>query len=133
MGKKYIDMKENKLIAEFMEYPDFGTKGDFSYLNYHKSWDWLMPVVDKIEEMGFTTSIKTSYARINPKKNAGYEHYISYITWNEDGWSSRKPHASYDDDYDMGNISYSPKEIIDKRRAVYEAVIAFINWYNKNK
>lgn len=92
-----------------------------------------MDVVERIEEMGFKTAIKTSYVRINPRENANYDHYISYITWNEDGWSSRKPHASYDDDYDMGNISYSPKEIIDKRRAVFEAVVAFINWYNKNK
>ena len=39
---------QNKLIAEFMEYPDLGTKGDFSYLKYHKSWDWLMPVANEI-------------------------------------------------------------------------------------
>ena len=42
-------MENNKLIAEFMNYPDLGTEGDFSYLRYHASWDWLMPVVDKIE------------------------------------------------------------------------------------
>ena len=160
MGNKYIDMKENKLIAEFMGLELEETlEGLFVYakkeqsriklndiktefyeiheLLYQTSWDWLMPVVDKIEEMGFKTAIKTSYVRINPRENAGYEHYISYITFNEDGWSSRKPYASYDDDYldyiDMGNISYTPKEIIDKRRAIFEAVIAFINWYNKNK
>lgn len=53
-------MKDNKLIAEFMGY----TGGsDFQYLThpetlldtnvdellYHTSWDWLMPVVRKIE------------------------------------------------------------------------------------
>ncbi len=92
-----------------------------------------MDVVERIEEMGFTTSIKTGYVRINPRENAGYEHHISYITFNEDGWSSRKPYVSYDDDCDIGNISYNPKEIIDKRRAIFEAVVAFINWYNKNK
>jgi len=50
----------NKLIAEFMEYADLGTKGDFyrrdnkcySYLKYHKSWDWLMPVVRKCSDIG---------------------------------------------------------------------------------
>lgn len=122
--------KENKLIAEFM-----GGKWLewIKIIQYQKEWSFLMDVVERIEEMGFKTAIKTSYVRINPRENAGYEHYISYITFNEDGWSSRKPHASYDDDYDMGNISYSPKEIIDKRRAVFEAVVAFINWYNKNK
>jgi len=42
--------ENNKLIAEFMDYPDLGTEGDFSYLKYHKSWDWLMPVVQKIKD-----------------------------------------------------------------------------------
>ena len=31
-----------------MGYPDLGTEGDFSYLKYHTSWDWLMPVLKKI-------------------------------------------------------------------------------------
>tara|TARA_R100001129_G_C5132868_1_gene193664 strand:+ start:47 stop:319 length:273 start_codon:yes stop_codon:yes gene_type:complete len=56
-------MKDNKLIAEFMELP-IGhmevVKEPFIYehngvwfceseLLYHTSWDWLMPVVNKIE------------------------------------------------------------------------------------
>jgi len=40
--------ENNRLIAEFMDFPDLGTEGDFSYLKYHKSWDWLMPVVREI-------------------------------------------------------------------------------------
>jgi len=40
-------MEDNKLIAEFMQYPDLGTQGDFSYLKYHTSWDWLIPVAEK--------------------------------------------------------------------------------------
>ena len=117
-------MKDNERIAEFM--------GDSFWGRYHVGYN-IMRVVEKIEFMGFTTSIKTSYVRINPKENAGYEHYISYITFNEDGWASRKPYTYNHNDHDMGNISYNPKERIDKRRAVYEAVVAFINWYNKNK
>tara|TARA_B110000858_G_scaffold103773_1_gene118898 strand:- start:56 stop:301 length:246 start_codon:yes stop_codon:yes gene_type:complete len=40
--------KDNRIIAKFMEYPDLGKEGDFFYLKYHDSWDWLMPVVEKI-------------------------------------------------------------------------------------
>ena len=62
--------ENNKLIAEFMDYPDLGTEGDFSYLKYHKSWDWLMPVIDKcyqehmgkhIEEAVMTYEIRKAY------------------------------------------------------------------------
>ena len=39
-------MEDNKLIAEFMGYDD---TGHLCQWEYHTSWDWLMPVVDKIE------------------------------------------------------------------------------------
>ena len=51
--------ENNKLIAEFMGitpneagvYHVSKHKGyDVENLNYQKSWDWLMPVVEKIEE-----------------------------------------------------------------------------------
>ena len=34
-------MDNNKLIAEFMGYPNLGTKGDFSYLKYARSREML--------------------------------------------------------------------------------------------
>lgn len=41
----------NKLIAEFMGYKYVHPSGDYSFeLQYHSSWDWLMPVVKKIQE-----------------------------------------------------------------------------------
>ena len=55
-------MKENKLIAEFMgmQHTDIGwydneeslklKDNTFDKLNFHTSWDWLMPVVEKIED-----------------------------------------------------------------------------------
>ena len=56
-------MKDNKLIAEFMDletpngvYYEHLTKDGhrsklthFMLLEYHESWDWLMPVVGEIE------------------------------------------------------------------------------------
>lgn len=49
--------ENNKLIAEFMgvyseengyDYTKIGNLG----VSYHRSWDWLMPVIHKIESMG---------------------------------------------------------------------------------
>ena len=56
--------ENNKMIAEFM---GISIDGEFAYiedegspleevmpinkLNYHTSWDWLMPVVEKIEQV----------------------------------------------------------------------------------
>ena len=47
-------MNDNKLIAEFMggEHPLTEITHE-AHHNYHTSWDWLMPVVDKIEIEGF--------------------------------------------------------------------------------
>ena len=47
-------MKDNKLIAEFMGYPKIANDEDKrDYLEdcvkYDTSWDWLIPVVNKIE------------------------------------------------------------------------------------
>jgi hypothetical protein len=60
-------MKNNKLIAEFMELPtEFFNSGILNYyfkefnsgawyeeheLSYNFSWDWLIPVVEKIESL----------------------------------------------------------------------------------
>ena len=66
----------NKLIAEFM---GISIDGDFAYiedegspleevmpinkLNYHTSWDWLMPVIEKIESLGYT--FEKNYQRVD--------------------------------------------------------------------
>lgn len=64
-------LEGNKLIAEFMgaewrkdDYGDFGwyyaSPVDFSNwwlasaVQYHTSWDWLLPVMHKICELGYT-------------------------------------------------------------------------------
>ena len=50
--------ENNKMIAEFMGYEVKHNKcyspkyndGTIAPMQFHKSWDWLMPVVNKIEE-----------------------------------------------------------------------------------
>ena len=60
-------IKSNKLIAEFMGY----TQGNHSYgmeingkyytyslMLYDSSWDWLMPVIQKIATLGFKVTLE---------------------------------------------------------------------------
>jgi len=45
--------KETKLIAEFMGFTDEAfERVNLLTLKYNTSWDWLMRVVEKIEDMG---------------------------------------------------------------------------------
>jgi hypothetical protein len=42
-------MKDNKLIAEFMWKHSIAL--DVTDAKYHESWDWLMPVIQKVNEV----------------------------------------------------------------------------------
>jgi len=52
-------MKDNKLIAEFMDLRSTGLsiykESDYKY---HKSWDWLMPVIEKIATHTLSSTIE---------------------------------------------------------------------------
>jgi hypothetical protein len=49
MESKLNNMNSNKLISEFMGMEDHQEMGEYVTPNYNTSWDWLMPVVEKIE------------------------------------------------------------------------------------
>jgi len=90
-------MKENKLIAEFMQkgskslgiYDFDGCHYRLDELKFHTSWDWLMPVVESIFE------------RLDSRDNSATEikKYMLLCCLDE----------------------------------TYNAVVEFINQYNKNK
>lgn len=128
MGQEIID--GNKLIAEFMgmkEKLDFqlpktdeggyypiNKKGEYdlteyftpySHLDYHSSWDWLMPVVEKIETL-------TAF------DGRGEVNYIVSIEANQCIISQGGE----------GEIEYEQSEA--KIGATWKAVVQFINWYN---
>ena len=69
-------------------------------LEYHTSWDWLMPVVEKIESLGYEFTIIES--RCNIKHNT--DHSIEEVLHLE--------------------------LICSKREATYQAVVKFIKELN---
>lgn len=119
--------KNNKLIAEFMGLKrGRGTNRDrftyitpnggvlpLRYLEYNNSWNWLMPVVEKIETMSLTEN-----------KNHLPEFFIMYDQ-REDfkGWY-----------WSISITKLFRKECLGRENtkigAFYAAVVEFIKWYN---
>jgi hypothetical protein len=124
----------NKMIAEFMglilhkpdktfnieqwwsgDSSDGRKKGEFvgysHQLEYNTSWDWLMPVVDKIEKLGFDSRIHGNnsddgYLCDFIQDNTNNE-ISCFVTWQDNGGT--------------------------KIEATFKAVVEFIKWYNENK
>jgi hypothetical protein len=122
-------IKGNKIIADFMEYKKEGLFYDIDVFNlitgnlrkHHEeqlcfeiSWDWLMPVVDKIESIGETEFYKTRI-EINShccSINSILDNCPSII---------------------IGSYLDSPekKKESTKIKAAWRVCIEFIKWYNK--
>lgn len=90
-------MKENKLIAEFMGM-SLGRDGWFDYegvlgdnkcyldLEFHESWDWLMPVVDKCYESGGEENEvgDITHALLDCDRKETYNAVVRFIRENTD-------------------------------------------------
>ena len=104
----------NKLIAEFMEFKKFSKShyecniANGSYLlppfamQFHTSWDWLMPVVEKVDQTGASVIIGRMFCEIK---------YIDPLDENKT--------------FDIRIASGV------KINAVNGALIEFIKWYNE--
>lgn len=79
--------KSNKLIAEFMPDEHFIDMGyscrDNAILNYHNSWEWLMPVVKKIQKLNNNASLTWDMNEplLNVDMKGIYKAVIEFINW----------------------------------------------------
>ena len=108
--EEFANRKNNKLIAEFMgmKLGDDHTNDNMYYddaenlhpptpineLKFNSSWDWLMPVVEKIESLGYwvnrndgdiTISNKSDMVVITPISSGGIDMmYKAVVMWIKD-------------------------------------------------
>tara|TARA_B110000977_G_C10706451_1_gene349481 strand:- start:214 stop:555 length:342 start_codon:yes stop_codon:yes gene_type:complete len=111
-------MKDNKLIAEFMEFhrdtedlyliDNYNLRSENQFqatyvreMKFHSSWDWLMPVVEKIENFGYEFIIVESRCYVKHNTDHSVEELFHIET------------------------------IGSKLDTTYDAVVQFINQYNK--
>lgn len=99
------ELTGNEIIAQFMEHdvPSEYLNGSPLNNTYATSWDWLMPVVEKINQLYNENFPKDFIQKVLRKeKNIIDEHYINVIA------------------LPMG----TPIE------EVYQNILEFIKWYN---
>lgn len=69
-------MENNKLIAEFM-----GWDNGIIELKFHASWDWLMPVVEKIEQVHEGVPQELMNVSLFSTIYDVYKAVVKYIEW----------------------------------------------------
>ena len=115
-------MESNKLIAEFMGYDistiassgvevvEFESKDTkVENLKYHESWDWLMPVVE----------------RINNTHSDNYGNHYSFQIGNGFVWVD--PHMGSRIFFSGNDVDHKDEPMISK---VHRGVVEFIKEYN---
>lgn len=115
----------NKLIAEFMgktlydDKPIMPTSMQSKGLQYHYSWDWIMPVVEKIGNIHYP-----AYYGSSGKPD-------DYHEWDDTAYLRTFGMRDKDGNYLVrfnADQLYSAPTLI---QALWEAVTNFIQWYNE--
>ncbi len=118
---KEFNLEEyNKLCAEFLEWVfqhgyynpnhlhEYSFETDES-LKFHSDWNWIMEVVEKIEQLGYRFNINNfdgNYAEI--RSGSCIDEKIS----------------------DSSDLD---KEFISKKEAAVQSIWEFLNWYKENE
>ena len=122
-------MENNKLIAEFMDYPSndiWRTNTENKLMSeYHKSWDWLMPVVEKIESLDLK---EYGYQWEGHDGETEYNNGSIFVEIEQDMcWIYMN--LSLDPLYTLNEKTHRAK-FDTKLEATYAAVVEFIEYYN---
>lgn len=146
----------NKLIAEFMQLEQHGDyfhiedenlmeitgceKGEVTSLGYlftpelmkfHTSWDWLMPVVEKIEQL--SVSVLENEDELHDKRKVEYQFTVCIE--NEQCMIHVDIFPQYygtDTDFFKTYDCCNRENGVTKIQATYKAVVEFIKWFNEN-
>lgn len=126
-------IENNKLIAKFLGYKEHVNEGaiqlyikdkvveSMGQLDFHKDWNWLMEVVEKIESL-------KPIEFLSGRNWIGFDVRI-YKTFNTQTNYCTIKYLKESGDMTVSN-GFSKKNKIE---SVYNACVEFIKWYNENK
>jgi hypothetical protein len=111
------DLPERALDKDF--------RFDVETMNFPTSWDWLMPVIDKIEELGYRFEMSSSPEAGGRPRGRGYG-FVAFTLPKGQISSAWKPEIT-EEQATIGNWATT------RINSTYLAVVEFIIWYNENK
>lgn len=118
MGMHKADSDKLLLTPEFVMIDKDKNYWSLNKLEYATSWDWLMPVVEKISKF-----VYDEY-----KTNNGYKDVI------EKDYAYPRTFAMLNSEKFMVRFNrmtlHESESLID---ATYQAIVEFVKWYNENK
>jgi len=155
--KVYVNIQTgNEIIAKFMDMKKtdgfttsmsglqvsatgYEHNGEFMLLEdlqFHSSYDWLMPVIDRIEELGaYSIAGRKVYSSVkfdrhsveiyfSPKQK--YLLHLKFQPYHVDKGTWMHPMFT---DHIVKQFDFSTH---GKRMGLYTAILEFINWYNNS-
>lgn len=106
---------QTEWTGEYLElnFPIGGNILNVKDLIYHTSWDWLMPVVEKIENLGYSTFTSV----LSDHLGKGKHMFIFKVKFFDE----------------LGVDYHEAFSFNGKIEATYEAVIEFITWWKNEQ
>lgn len=123
-GNKLIEVFKGNEVSGDTVINKNGQRTHISESNFHKDWNMLMPVVEKIIKMPIENGCKKSILPINLYLESEFLFETKELTKTSDGYKYGFYYNSkFDKNYISGNLKHN----------AFLAVVEFIKWYNENK